>query len=59
MVDAYRQGLPSDWNGDAMIRRARFYRASSTLRIARNGWISRLDRTALVAQAMGLLAQAC
>jgi len=59
MVDAYRQGLPADWNGDALIRRASFYRASSTLRIARNGWISRLDRTALVAQAMGLLALAC
>jgi len=57
MVDAYRQGLPVDWNADALIERANFYRASSTLRIARNGWVSRLDRTALVAQAMGLLAQ--
>jgi aminoglycoside phosphotransferase (APT) family kinase protein len=58
LVDAYRQGLPADWSADALIDRAIFYRASSTLRIARNGWISRLDRTALVAQAMGLLAQA-
>jgi aminoglycoside phosphotransferase (APT) family kinase protein len=57
MTDAYCQGLPADWDADALIKRASFYRASSTLRIARNGWVSRLDRTALVAQAMGLLAQ--
>jgi hypothetical protein len=56
MVDAYRHALPSSWNGDAVADRARFYWASSTLRIARNGWVSRLDRTALVAQAMALLA---
>lgn len=43
--------------GERLQGRARFYRASSTLRIARNGWISRLDRTALVAQAMALLAE--
>jgi len=49
--------LPEGWDGDSVINRARFYRASSTLRIARNGWVSRLDRTALVAQAMALLAQ--
>jgi hypothetical protein len=56
MSNAYRQALPEDWDGDGLINRARFYRASSTLRIARNGWVSRLDRTALVAQAMALLA---
>jgi aminoglycoside phosphotransferase (APT) family kinase protein len=56
MVDTYRQALPADWNADALVGRARFYRASSILRIARNGWVSRLDRTALVAQAMALLA---
>jgi aminoglycoside phosphotransferase (APT) family kinase protein len=56
MVDTYRQALPADWDADALVERTRFYRASSTLRIARNGWISRLDRTALVAQAMALLA---
>ncbi len=55
LVDAYGQALPCGWDADVMIERARFYRASSTLRIARNGWVSRLDRTALVAQAMGLL----
>jgi aminoglycoside phosphotransferase (APT) family kinase protein len=56
MADNYRQALPADWNADTLVERARFYRASSTLRIARNGWVSRLDRTALVAQAMALLA---
>jgi aminoglycoside phosphotransferase (APT) family kinase protein len=56
MVDTYRHALPPSWDGDAVADRARFYRASSTLRIARNGWVSRLDRTALVAQAMALLA---
>lgn len=56
MIDTYRDALPPNWDGDALVHRARFYRASSTLRIARNGWVSRLDRTALVAQAMALLA---
>lgn len=56
MVDIYRHALPPSWDGEAVADRARFYRASSTLRIARNGWVSRLDRTALVAQAMALLA---
>ncbi len=56
VVDAYLGDLPAEWDGDALVDRARFYRASSTLRIARNGWVSRLDRTALVVQAMALLA---
>lgn len=56
MTTAYREALPADWDADALLERTRFYRASSTLRIARNGWVSRLDRTALVAQAMALLA---
>jgi aminoglycoside phosphotransferase (APT) family kinase protein len=56
MAEAYCEALPERWAGDAVLNRARFYRASSTLRIARNGWVSRLDRTALVAQAMALLA---
>jgi aminoglycoside phosphotransferase (APT) family kinase protein len=58
MVDTYRRALPADWNAEALVARTRFYRASSTLRIARNGWVSRLDRTALVAQAMALLVHA-
>jgi aminoglycoside phosphotransferase (APT) family kinase protein len=56
LVDDYCRALPEAWDGDSLVNRARFYRASSTLRIARNGWVSRLDRTALVAQAMALLA---
>lgn len=56
MVQTYCHALPPSWDGDSLAQRARFYRASSTLRIARNGWVSRLDRTALVAQAMALLA---
>jgi hypothetical protein len=54
LTDAYRRALPQGWD-EGLISRARFYRASSTLRIARNGWVSRLDRTSLVAQAMALL----
>ncbi|MGC9400124.1 MAG: phosphotransferase family protein [Anaerolineae bacterium] len=56
LAERYRMALPEAWDAGALVRRARFYRATSTLRIARNGWISRLDRTALVAQAMALLA---
>ncbi len=56
VVRTYSSALPDSWDGAALVDRARFYRASSTLRIARNGWVSRLDRTALVAQAMALLA---
>lgn len=40
---------------EATLKRVRFHRASSTLRIARNGWLSRLERTALVAEALALL----
>jgi aminoglycoside phosphotransferase len=56
LMETYRRALPPDVDGDAVVARARFYRASSTLRIARNGWVPRLARTALVAQAMALLA---
>jgi thiamine kinase-like enzyme len=56
-VQAYCQDLPSDWDIAALQRRARFYHASSTLRIARNGWLPRLERTAMVTQALALLTQ--
>jgi aminoglycoside phosphotransferase (APT) family kinase protein len=36
-------------------QRALFHQASSTLRIARNGWISRMDRMALITRAMAML----
>jgi hypothetical protein len=55
LTESYREALPDDWDAASLLERARFYRASSTLRIARNGWLSRLERTALVAQAMALL----
>lgn len=56
LADYYCQALPADWDAGALLERARFHQASSTLRIARNGWISPLDRTNLVAQAFALLA---
>jgi aminoglycoside phosphotransferase (APT) family kinase protein len=52
---AYQQALPPQWDGGASLYRAQFYRAGSILRIARNGWIPRQERLALVAQAMALL----
>jgi aminoglycoside phosphotransferase (APT) family kinase protein len=39
----------------SILSRAGFYQAASTLRIARNGWISRTGRLGLVAQAFALL----
>jgi thiamine kinase-like enzyme len=55
LARAYCEALSNDKDANALLDRARFYRASSTLRIARNGWVSRLDRIALVAQALALL----
>jgi aminoglycoside phosphotransferase (APT) family kinase protein len=55
LVDAYCRALPPTWDAGAIVERARFFRATSTLRIARNGWLSRLERTGLVVQAMALL----
>lgn len=55
LADAYCSALAADQDAQALLERARFFQASSTLRIARNGWVSRLDRTALVAQALALL----
>lgn len=57
LIDAYCQALPPSWDTDGLLARARFYQAISTLRIARNGWVSRLDRTLLVAQALALLSK--
>lgn len=55
LADAYCRASPACVDAEALLERARFYQASSTLRIARNGWVSRLDRMALVAQALVLL----
>jgi thiamine kinase-like enzyme len=54
---AYCQALPADHDTEAVLERARFYQASSTLRIARNGWVSKLDRMGLVARALALLSR--
>lgn len=56
---SYCNALPGNWDRVALLERARFYQAASTLRIARNGWVSRLDRMALVAQALALLSKVC
>jgi aminoglycoside phosphotransferase (APT) family kinase protein len=55
LMQAYQQALSVKVGADTLNERARFYRASSTLRIARNGWLSRLERSALVVEAMDLL----
>lgn len=55
LSDGYFRALRNGEDTEALLGRARFYQAYSTLRIARNGWVSRLDRTALVAQALALL----
>ena len=55
LQDTYCRAMASRCDPEPLQARIRFYQASSTLRIARNGWLSRLERTALVAQAMALL----
>ena len=55
-AQAYCQRLPCGWDREALLHRTRFYQASSTLRIARNGWLPPSQRTGLVAQALALLA---
>ncbi|MCJ7703549.1 MAG: aminoglycoside phosphotransferase family protein [Anaerolineales bacterium] len=55
LKQVYTRVLPPVWNIEALRRRSQFYQAASTLRIARNGWLSRMERTALVLQALALL----
>jgi aminoglycoside phosphotransferase (APT) family kinase protein len=57
LAAAYYNEPSSNWNRESLEHRARFYQATSTLRIARNGWLSRLDRLALVLQAFALLSK--
>lgn len=52
---AYSGARPFEGVSDGFMERTRFHQASSTLRIARNGWISRSDRRLLVTQALALL----
>jgi aminoglycoside phosphotransferase (APT) family kinase protein len=56
LQSAYCTEQGADCDPAPLIERARFHQASSLLRIARNGWLSRLERTHLVAQAMALMA---
>lgn len=53
---AYVRSLPPEWDAAALAHRARVHQAGSTLRIARNGWLTREDRMGLVARALALLA---
>ncbi len=55
LAKTYCDFLPTTWDPVALLHRAQFYQATSTLRIARNGWLSRQDRLALVLQASALL----
>ena len=57
LATAYCNELLSNWDKESLVFRARFYQATSTLRIARNGWLSRQDRLALVLQAFVLLSK--
>jgi len=54
--DTYCRALPEGWNKDELRKRLPFYQALSTLRIARNGWLPRLERMTLVTRAALLLA---
>ena len=44
-------------DSEKLVHRAKFYQASSTLRIARNGWLPLKDRLDLVLQAFALLSE--
>jgi thiamine kinase-like enzyme len=57
LAAAYCNYLSPNWNTESLLCRARFYQATSTLRIARNGWLSRQDRLSLVLQAFALLSK--
>ena len=57
LASAYCDELNFHREKDSLMFRARFYQATSTLRIARNGWLSRQDRLTLVLQAFALLSK--
>jgi hypothetical protein len=54
-IAAYCSEVSSKWESESLMYRVRFYQATSSLRIARNGWLSRMDRMALVIHAIALL----
>ena len=57
LAASYCDEFNKNGNSERLIQRARFYQAASTLRIARNGWLSRNERLALALQAFALLSQ--
>ena len=57
LATAYCNQMSSNWNTESLEYRARFYQAIGTLRIARNSWLSRQDRLALVLRAFALLSK--
>jgi aminoglycoside phosphotransferase (APT) family kinase protein len=57
LAEAYCRFLPKNCDRKVLLHRSQFYEAISTLRIARNGWLSRKDRLALVLQAFALLSR--
>ena len=57
IINSYCNNLPSSWNTEALLYRSQFYQATSALRIARNGWLSREVRIDLVLQALALLSK--
>ncbi|MGD9092290.1 MAG: aminoglycoside phosphotransferase family protein [Anaerolineales bacterium] len=57
VISAYCNKVPPEWNTKTLLHRSRFYQATSTLRIARNGWLSREIRIDLVLQALALLSK--
>jgi len=56
ILTAYGAAAGAGRVDEPFAERFRFHRASSTLRIARNGWLSQTDRLRLIAQASTLLA---
>jgi len=52
---AYSEAMPATWSAEELRTRAVFYRAVSSLRIARNAWLPRWQRTLLVTHALSLL----
>ena len=57
LAETYTDFLTPKWKPHAFLHRALFYQATSTLRIARNGWLSHQDRLVLVLQALALYSQ--
>jgi tRNA A-37 threonylcarbamoyl transferase component Bud32 len=52
---AYVENRGAAFDAASFRMRARFYEGASLLRIARNGWIPRLERMTMVSQAMAVL----